>query len=139
VVLWLPLFVVLGGVSFWVYGVFDGRIAAMRDAREPAYTASIGGCSAGARARVPAIEGADLGVVLRLADLPGADIVDRALTSTTQNATFTYVAAGLVAVFGLRSNEISARVVISCNEPVRDGDPRGMKHVSSSSFDPRSP
>lgn len=139
VVLWLPLVMIVGGISFWIHGIFDARIAAMRSSREPAYSDAIGGCGAGSTRDLPSLDGVDFGAVRRLPSVPGGDIVDRALTSTVRRATWTYVAAGLVAVFGVRSREVSVRVVMMCNEPVRDGDPKGTKNVTSTSFDPRSP
>jgi hypothetical protein len=150
-----PVLVTLCFVSFWTWDLFDARLGAMQDVREPVFTAALHGCGAGGSTSYGPftpptfpgssetsfpfypIDGADFGAVNKdVPNAPGGAVLERAFRSKAGRVVRAVIANGLVDG-ALRG--VGAGAHMTCNEAVQDGDPKAMKTISSSSFDPRSP
>jgi len=152
----LPVLILLMAVSFWAMQLYETKIEAMKAVRGPVFTQATHGCGAPGttsfdtppepdlsslevqdeREGVGTVDGADLGVVGRkMPGAPGGDVVDRAVGSKGARVVRTVAANGLVGITTATSGHAS----MTCNESVRDGDPKAMKALSTGSFDPRSP
>jgi hypothetical protein len=135
----LPVLILFMAVSFWAMQLYETRIEAMKSVRGPVFSQAIGGCGEPEPLEtepVGEVEGVDLAVVGRkMPGAPGADVIDREIASKNSRVVRTVVANGLVGI----TTSTSGRATMTCNESVRDGDPKAMKKLSTSSFDPRSP
>ncbi len=152
----MPVLILLMAVSFWSFQLYDAKLTAMKAVRGAVFSRATHGCgnpgaisdppSSDAEEEVPssevgsealgAVQGSDLTVVARkLPNAPGGDIVDRAMGSQGGRIVRPFVANGMVG--GMTTN-LSGSASMTCNESVRDGDAKGIKKISGSSFDPRS-
>jgi hypothetical protein len=147
----MPVLIFQLAVSYWAWQMYDAKIDTMKAARGPVFSEAVFGCAA----RLPPVqasqplqpgpvdapldgaEGVDLGVIGRkLPQAPGADVLERVIESRTAHLVRPFISNGYV---GLPTARLGAQASMMCNESVRDGDPKAMKALSASSFDPRFP
>lgn len=152
----MPLLVLLMAVSFWATQLYEAKITAMKTVRGAVFTQATFGCGApGATSfnapttadtsslenadgaePVGTVDGASLEVVARkLPNAPGGDVLDRAVGFRAARVVRPVVVNGLVGV----TTRVSGSSTMTCNESVRDGDPKAVKQVAGNAFDPRSP
>jgi hypothetical protein len=152
----MPLFILLMAVSFWAMQLYETKITSMKAVRGPVFTQATLGCgNPGSTSfeppasedtssferqddseAAPSTPDGNLDVVSRkLANAPGAEVIDRAVGSRGARIVRPVAVNGIVGV----STHVSGQTSMTCNESVHDGDAKAIKQVAGSSFDPRSP
>jgi len=133
-ILMLPVLFGALAVTFWGWHVYEDRLLGMKSMRSDIYRAAQIGCDQ--RGPSPRFDGVDLSVIDRaIPNGPGTEILKNVIAEHENKIAKVIVASG--AAYGTKA-ESKARVMMTCNEVPRDGQPRIFKNLSSTSFDPRS-
>ena len=130
----LPVLFGALAVTFWGWRVYEERLLGMKELRSDIYRKAQAGCDRPGIA--PSVDGANFEPIDRaLPNAPGVEILKNEIANHDKKVAKVLVAAGTL--IG-RKAEVKAHISLMCNEVPRDGQPRVMKNVSSTSFDPRS-